>query len=208
VKTETTPTDKCGPTDRGPTDRGPTDRDPRWRDWRALRAPDLPAPTRNWLLDEGSLTARLVDATGGEFRVQRLSQRWCQPLLSERRLLGISDRRWALVREVVLVCHGQPWVYARSVIPAATLGGSLRHLRKLKNESLGALIFQHPSLQRSEFQLALLPAGSHYIHPEYRQNQAAWARRSLFLVCGKPLSVSEVFLQRFQPWPTDRIIPG
>jgi chorismate--pyruvate lyase len=90
-------------------------------------------------------------------------------------------------------------VYARSVIPGSTLSGSLRHLRWLKNQSLGALIFQNPQLRRSGFQLALLPAGCDYIHPTLRQQESAWARRSRFTIAGKSLSVSEVFLQQFQP---------
>jgi chorismate-pyruvate lyase len=49
------------------------------------------------------------------------------------------------------------------------------------------------------FQLALLPANSDYIHPSLRQQLPAWARRSRFTIAGKSLSVSEVFLQQFQP---------
>ena len=32
----------------------------------------------------------------------------------------------ALVREVVLECMGQPWVYARSILPARSLEAALR----------------------------------------------------------------------------------
>jgi chorismate--pyruvate lyase len=172
---------------------------PKWRDLKGFTSQELPHRVRSWLLDEGSLTERLIGASGGNFEVQRLSQGWCMPTLSERNLLHIPARQWALVREVVLRCHGQAWVYARSVIPGTTLSGSLRHLRWLQNQSLGALIFQNPRLQRSNFQLALLPAGCDYIHPTLRQQVPAWARRSRFTIAGKSLSVSEVFLQQFQP---------
>ena len=172
---------------------------PNWRDLRRFNSQELPHRVRVWLLDEGSLTERLICASNGNFEVQRLSQGWQIPTLSERNLLNIPARRWALVREVVLRCHGQAWVYARSVIPGATLSGSLRHLRWLKNQSLGALIFQNPHLRRSSFQLALLPADCDYIHPSLRQQEPAWARRSRFTIAGKSLSVSEVFLQQFQP---------
>ncbi len=177
----------------------PPYRGPVWRDLKTFCSADLPHSIRPWLLDEGSLTERLMRASGGEFQVQRLSQRWQLPLLSEQCLLDLPCRQWALVREVVLLCCGQPWVYARSVLPATTLSGPLRHLRHLQNQSLGALIFQHPNLERSEFQLTQLPANSDYIHAQFRQNQTAWARRSRFRIAGKPLSVSEVFLQQFRP---------
>ncbi len=180
-----------------PTSKRPP-ADPAWRDLNTIPSGQLPPRSRDWLLDEGSLTERLIAASGGDFRVERLSQCWQQPLLSERRLLGLPGRQWALIREVVLRCREEAWIYARSVIPASTLTGSLRHLRHLQNQSLGALIFQQPTLQRGEFQLALLPAHSDYVHEQVRQEQAAWARRSRFLIEGKPLSVSEVFLHHFR----------
>jgi chorismate--pyruvate lyase len=172
---------------------------PNWRDFKAFNSQDLPHRVRSWLLDKGSLTERLIGASGGDFEVLRLSQGWQLPTLSERNLLDIPSRQWALVREVVLRCHGQAWVYARSVIPGTTLSGSLRYLRWLENQSLGALIFQNPQLRRSSFQLALLPANCDYIHASLRQQAPAWARRSRFTIAGKSLSVSEVFLQQFQP---------
>ena len=166
---------------------------------RSFNRAELPGGAAHWLLNEGSLTDQLVTAAGGNFRVQRLRQGWQQPLLSEQRLLKLPNRQWALVREVLLICFDQPWVYARSIIPQTTLHGSLRHLRRLQNESLGSLIFRQPGLQRSQFELALLPSMSPYIDVSVRQAEPAWARRSLFIIAGKPLSVSEVFLQRFQP---------
>jgi chorismate--pyruvate lyase len=171
-------------------------RDPRWRPLGAFRRADLPANASDWLLNEGSLTEQLIAASGGNFRVRRIRQDWQQPLLSEQRLLGLPLRQWALVREVVLLCHDQPWVYARSVIPQITLNGPLRHLRRLQNESLGSLIFRHPDLQRSQFELAHLPPGTRYVDASVRQSGSAWARRSLFFIAGKPLSVSEVFLRQ------------
>ena len=175
------------------------DRDPRWLPLRSFNRAELPDRASHWLLNEGSLTEQLVNASGGDFRVQRLRQGWQQPLLSEQSLLGLPNRQWALVREVILVCFDQPWVYARSIIPQTTLNGPLRHLRRLQSESLGSLIFRQAGLQRSPFELALLPPMSPYIDASVRQADPAWARRSLFTIAGKPLSVSEVFLQRFQP---------
>jgi chorismate--pyruvate lyase len=158
----------------------------------------LPRGARSWLLDEESLTERLIRASGGAFRVERLSQGWQRPLLSERRLLGLPQGQWALVREVALRCFDEPWVYARSVIPAATLNGRLRRLRRLQDRSLGALLFQQAALRREQFELALLPPDSHFIHPDLRQGSPAWARRSCFRLFGHTLLVSEVFLERFQ----------
>ena len=119
-------------------------------------------------------------------------------MLSESALLGLPTGQWALVREVVLRCFGEPWVYARSVMPATALAGKLRRLRRLQNQSLGALLFKHPQLVREAFEVTLLPAASCYVHSTIRQNQPAWARRSCFRLYGQRLLVSEVFLERFQ----------
>jgi chorismate--pyruvate lyase len=177
-------------------------KDPHWRPQHAYSQARLPHLTKHWLLDEGSLTEHLQRESGGAFRVQRLQQRWQIPLPSERRLLGLSARQSGLVREVALLCEGKPWVFARSVIPVATLRGPLRQLRHLGNESLGALIFRNPKLGRSSFELAILPVNSPYIDVSLRQNKTAWARRSRFEVQGKKLLVSEVFLDAFRPWST------
>jgi chorismate--pyruvate lyase len=174
--------------------------DPNWRPLTGYMHARLPASTRRWLLDQGSLTQRLLHSSGGAFRVQRLHQGWQLPLPSERRLLGLAGRQLTLVREVVLLCGEQPWVFARSVIPHMTLSGSLRRLRHLQNQSLGALLFQNPLLGRSPFELALLPGNSAYIDALLQQEASAWARRSRFELQGKQLLVSEVFLQAFQPW--------
>ena len=172
--------------------------DPNWLPLSGKGLRVLPADVRPWLLDEESLTERLIAASDGAFRVQRLSQRWRRPLLSERRLLRIPEGQWALVREVALHCHDEPWVYARSVIPAAALKGKLGRLRYLQNRSLGALLFQQPDLRRQRFEVAVLPPASPFIHPDLRQQSRAWARRSCFEIRGQRLLVSEVFLERFQ----------
>ena len=177
----------------------PTPKDPQWRLLPHVAKATLPADAPQWLLHEGSLTALLIDKSGGDFRVERISQRWQVPHPSERQLLGLPDRQWALVREVTLQCHNEAWVYARSVLPAATLAGPLRYLRRLRNESLGSLLFQDPNLKRGPFEIVQLPPYSAYIHASLRQPESAWARRSRFSLHGRPLSVSEVFLKQFQP---------
>lgn len=173
-------------------------RDVRWRPARCWLGERPPPALWQTLLDEGSLTRQLIESSHGNFAVQRLSQSWQVPLPSERALLGLGSRRTALIREVALLCHDQAWVFARSVLPLATLEGDYRHLRQLQNASLGALIFREPGLGRSPFEIARLKGSSHYIHPHYRQQEYAWARRSRFTLQHKPLLVSEVFLQPFQ----------
>lgn len=172
--------------------------EPRWRPQARFTCATLPPGLRVWLTDNGSLTARLMHC--GEFAVQRLRQCWEVPLPSERALLELPARQLALVREVALTLDGDAVVFARSVFPISSLTGSLAHLRRLQNRSLGAILFSHPGMHRYAFELALMAGDCDYLPASLRQDRPAWGRRSRFEIAGKRLLVSEVFLQRFTPW--------
>lgn len=136
--------------------------------------------------------------------MQRHSQRWCKPTLSERKALNLPSKHRALVREVVLLRDGQPVVFARSVFPSSTLTGELRWLRQLQNRSLGSILFSSPGLQRSPFQVARLPGSTPLIPQDLRQHAPVWGRRSVFLLNRRPLLVAEIFLDAFHPWCNHR----
>lgn len=168
-----------------------------WQYRTQLPARLIPSSVKHWLFDPGSLTQRLVKASQGDFRVQVLSQRWQRPTLSEQLLLDMKTRQVAIIREVALLCHDEPWVFARSIIPATSVTGPLRRLRKFDDSSLGSLLFKDSSMQRDAFQICQLPAASHYL-PKALENQSMlWGRRSRFRLKAKPLIVSEVFLPAF-----------
>ena len=180
--------------------------EPRWRPLRHFTSATLAPRLRLWLTDNGSLTERLASSGQGAFCVRRLHQGWEVPLPSERRLLQIPPRQLALVREVALLLGDDAVVFARSVFPLASLKGSLAHLRRLQNRSLGAILFQHPHMCRSPFELALMPGGSAYLPEHLRQGERAWGRRSRFVIDGKSVMVSEVFLGAFKPWTVTRTV--
>jgi chorismate--pyruvate lyase len=175
--------------------------EPRWRPLTHYTNAKLKPGLRVWLTDNGSLTERLIACGQGKFRVQRLYQGWEVPLPSERKLLSLPSRQLALVREVALLLGDDTVVFARSVFPLASLTGNLAHLRRLQNKSLGAILFKHPGMRRSPFELALVPGSSGYLPRHLQQPGTAWGRRSRFEITGKKIMVSEVFLQAFRPWP-------
>lgn len=176
--------------------------EPRWRPVERYLAHELPHGSRRWLVDDGSLTARLISLQRGVFSVQRLYQGWQVPLPSERRLLDLDERQIALVREVALRVGDTTMVFARSVFPHSSLTGSLGHLRRLQNRSLGAILFKHPGMHRCPFELARIPGDSPYLPAQFHQRDAAWGRRSRFELERAKLMVSEVFLDAFTPWPS------
>lgn len=171
--------------------------EPVWRRREQLLTSTLP-PIQAWLFDEGSLTRRLQQACAGTFRVEVVDQRWQRPLINERRRLGMPARQVALVRQVYLYCDDQPCVFARTIIPRATLGGAQRHLAMLGSRPLGAVLFADPRMHREPMEFARLEAGER-LHAAAVQRLAPapaiiWGRRSLFYLAGKPLLVNEIFL--------------
>ncbi|MEP5569238.1 MAG: chorismate lyase [Halioglobus sp.] len=175
--------------------------EPLWRPVKQLTTGDLATPIRRWLLDDGSLTGRLIDQQRGPFHVVRLYQGWEVPLASERRLLRLEHRQLAIVREVALHQGDQAVVFARSVLPISSLTGSLAHLRRLQNRPLGAILFKDSGMRRSPFEVSRIAGNCDYIPEALHQADEAWARRSRFSIQGSGLMVSEVFLNKFTPWP-------
>ena len=128
-----------------------------------------------------------------------LSEEVRQPQINEGRKLGMGQRHWARIRQVLLLCDGEPWVAARTIIPLSTLQGSLRRLRHLKNRPLGAFLFAHPRLERGNIEVTQLPFSAPPLNlinnSTQITDQAPWGRRSLFRLQSHPVLVSEVFLQ-------------
>jgi chorismate--pyruvate lyase len=148
------------------------------------------------ILDTSSLTQRLILASEGNFRVNVVKQGWQLPTFSERCRLKLRNREYALIREVELVCKGEVWVFARSVIPRSTLSGSLKHLENLGDRPLGASLFKEPSLERTHFEICQINNVSQLAHfSKLLGNENAWGRRSVFRLQGKQVLVSEIFMQ-------------
>jgi len=162
-----------------------------------LRA-TLPKHLVTWLYDCASLTLRLQQASGGDFRVRVLSQGWQRPLLNERMALSMGHHEYGMVRQVQLICQGEPWVYARSVIPARTMRGAGHQLAMLGNRPLGAFLFANRGVVREPMELACVHPGE-MIYDEATtglgfERQTVWGRRSIFRFEQKPLLVNEFFL--------------
>jgi len=169
-----------------------------WRPRHQLRYHTIPAEWRSWLFDESSLTKRLQQHCGGQFSVRVLSEEVCQPQPHEAGLLGMGSRRWARIRQVLLLCDDRAWVVARTVIPLSTLCGPLRRLRYLNNRPLGAFLFAHPDLERGDIEVTQLPATFPPLNMLFKgesiTTDAPWGRRSLFRLRDQPVLVSEFFL--------------
>ena len=152
---------------------------------------------RPWLIDNGSLTARL-QRQYVDFCVKKVRLQYAKPLRDEARLLALKPHQYALIREVLLMGNHQPVVFAHSVLPKSALRGAWNKLGKLGNKPLGATLFANPKVKRKALEYKKLPR-HHSISMRVAEHMQTspkqlWARRSVFqLNCAKIL-VTEVFL--------------
>jgi chorismate--pyruvate lyase len=172
---------------------------------RMIRAADrraaIPEHLRSWLFDPRSLSRRLTRACPHGFRVMPIEQGWRAPLASERRALALPVRERALIREVLLLCHDEPWVYARSVFPVHTLRGAQRRLAHLGTRPLGRVLFTTRGMHRSTVAVSAADCDASMLAccaaALGRTPLNAWKRESVFRCRGRALLVSEIFLEAF-----------
>ncbi|MCE9632670.1 MAG: chorismate lyase [Methylophilales bacterium] len=152
---------------------------------------------RHWLVDASSLTARLQTSCE-QFSVTRVSMSWGSPQRDELLLLGMRLRERALLREVTLNCEGNPVVFAHSVLPRRSLRGAWRGLGRLGSKPLGAALFANPAVVRTPLSFRkLMPGNALYKRAATALDcrpPCLWARRSVFMLHGATIMVTEVFL--------------
>jgi chorismate lyase len=168
---------------------------------RWLRKPISAKWLQSWLLDEGSLTARL-QSRYPQFSVKPVAVKFAKAIQDEAALFHFPDHKTALIREVLLMGDGEPVVFAHSVLPRASLRGAWRGLGRLGNKPLGATLFANPKVKRTPLAYKKLPrhhpismrvAGQLKCPP-----QSLWARRSMFSLNCARILITEVFLEQLQ----------
>jgi chorismate--pyruvate lyase len=159
--------------------------------WRLQPAGRVAPRLYPWLTEPDSLTARC----------QRHCREFCIRPLCEARLAPLAEarpRRRLPVREVLLVCDGEPVVFAHSALSTSRAGCLGRWFAGLGNRSLGSFLFAHPQFRRDTLEYCRLPPG----HPLHRRLcalsghpwPALWARRSRHHLGNASVLVCEVFL--------------
>lgn len=157
---------------------------------------------QDWLLDPASLTLRLQSHCA-DFRVEVLGQS-IEPCSEAESSADIPAGSDVLVREVLLFCDDVPHVFARSLLPLASLTGEEKKLAELGNQSLGQILFNSRDLERKGIQVSSFDEHSCVgklslkLSPGLSNTHTLatplWGRRSVFLLNHKPLMVAEVFL--------------
>ncbi len=188
--------------------------------WRAV-PPSQPHALRSWLTWRGSLTARIIarcrstsansqpdTQTQTGFHLTRLMQRYRVGNIDELPELGLRFKQQALVREVILWNGATPLVFAHSLAARRDLYGAWRALKGLGTRPLAAMLFADARIARLPIEFKKIDKR----HPLYRHAyelcgalpRTLWARRSVFLLRGRRLLVTEVFLPGILLLPGDK----
>ncbi len=169
---------------------------PDWRDSSQGLPADVPAALQAWILTDTSMTNRLRQAFGTEVAVHVLQDAPGRLLNDECRLLDTNNAD-AHVREVMLQCGGCAVVAARTVYTSPRLRAH-HPLGSLGTRPLGELLFANgpPRWLVREFVTLHehMPLFGLVRHVCEDICGTCWARRTLFLLEGEPLLVTEIFL--------------
>ena len=156
---------------------------------------EIDPETRSWILERGLLTRRLA-AAGSGFRLNLLHEGGVALSHDERAKLAASESV-GFGREVELCSGGVRCVYAQTLV-SRTTADSLDWLRELAEQSLGEALLARSGVERSAFEFALLALADPLLNKALADTGLEpgphWARRSLFMLAGHRILVSEVFL--------------
>ena len=162
-----------------------------------LVKPVLAGAFQSWLIDTGSLTARLQQRYS-QFSVKPVAVKYAKPITDESTLLHLPAHKTTLIREVLLIGNKLPVVFAHSVLPRASLRGAWNGLGRLGNKPLGATLFANPVVKRTPLRYKKLsPQHALYQHAvQHLSHKPAylWARRSIFSLNCANILVTEIFL--------------
>jgi len=168
-----------------------------WFTPNAFQRSRLSAAQKDFLLDTGSLTKRLILLSKNNFRVQVTGSYWAIPERHESIAMGIKTGHAVYIREVILYCHDTPYVFARSLFPPTSLRGRLALVKNFGNKSLGDLLFSAPFAKRQPMQLCQISGIEKVLPRALQQATSVWGRRSRFEVEDNSILVSEFFLAPF-----------
>ncbi|WP_194756151.1 chorismate--pyruvate lyase family protein [Aliidiomarina indica] len=162
--------------------------------WQSPESTRLPTRLAGWLLDSGSLTAK-IKALNPEFAVRVLGQTEGIAEPCEYAALQIPEEP-VTIREVLLYSAGSALVFARSILPHQRLAAN-PELTSLGNQPLGEHLFTRTDTIPGPIEIAPFApdSGAGRLNTALHANtQSLWGRRRVFDIAGTRILVSEVFL--------------
>lgn len=143
------------------------------KNWQSKRGA-LPEEIAEWLLHQGSLTAKLQSICHC-FQVEIVREAWQAVENSEN-----SAKFWQ--REVMLKCGENDWIFAQTLLPESTVKTVAQSVLALGENAIGLWLF---------------PQNPDRISLEWQQVNGLYARRALYHLQGYPIEIKELFLKNF-----------
>lgn len=167
---------------------------PRWvTDATTLGAP---ASAQSWLTEPGLLTERVRSHCLDAFGLCIVDERHGLLTPDDADALEVTDLS-AFIREIELTCDGRAWVFAQTLVPAATLSAQ-PWLGQLGDTALGPKLASLGGALRDPLEYAQLhPADALFGRAARGPGRAPvdlWARRARYRLGPHCLIVQEVFL--------------
>lgn len=101
----------------------------------------------------------------------------------------------AHVREITMGLEDKAWLFARTVIPVATLRGSTKRIAKMKAVPLGKILFGTLNAKRTQMRLDIVFADEVGLESfAIDRDFPLWQRRSVFQLRTGPMLITEIFL--------------
>lgn len=158
---------------------------------------EVPTLLLPWLTYQDSLTDHLREKAG-TCRLQILNQQWISPQWWDYRVLSI-DAKSLLHREILMHAGQDICWYARSLIPDTSFEADAAFFNRLKNESLGQLVFNEEKVKRTH--LIYYPINQQSIEYHWLKHiaqpltEVLWLRLSTFYLKDKyPFFLIEILL--------------
>ncbi|WP_419421082.1 chorismate--pyruvate lyase family protein [Legionella sp. D16C41] len=138
-----------------------------------------------WLTHQQSLTRRLQNTVGKVPQLTLLKQQWHKVDWWDQHVLGLKEGEKALHREIVISINARECWYGRTVIPINTYQHYEDFFARLKQESLGELIFGNNLITRMNLNYYCISAQSieyYWLKPFLHVNEDLWARFAVFAI--------------------------
>jgi chorismate--pyruvate lyase len=152
-----------------------------WNSYEAIEHELTNAEIKSWLLEQGPITKRIKSMK--EFRLELIQDKLSDVNEDEILFLNIHTKE-IRVREVILYGNENPMVFARTIIPIATIEKGLKELGTLGNKPLGDILFEKDIFSKNDIVFATF----------YDGKSLFWGRKIKYTVKDQPFSVMEVFL--------------
>ena len=135
----------------------------------------------SWLNEPGSITSRIKSFSN--FRLKLLRDGPGEVDIIEDDLI-VANYEENNTREVILYSDEKPLIYAKSIIPLATIRLGLGVLGNLKESPLGDIPFSNPEIKKK-----------YMLFAKFQSNEEIfYGRKGIYTVKGYPFSVCEIFL--------------